>query len=170
MFKGVLGQAQVDGMDGIIDEWERRDLTDLRWLAYMFSTTMHETAFTMMPIKEYGKGKGRKYGVPDPQTGQIYYGRGFVQLTWKYNYEKAGKHLDADFVKHPDLVMSVINASAILFDGMIHGWFTGKKLSDYIHGASCDYVNARRIINGTDKASTLAGYAKKFEHALRPVA
>jgi len=35
----------------------------------------------MQPIEEYGKGKGMKYGSPDPETGQTYYGRGFVQTT-----------------------------------------------------------------------------------------
>ena len=68
--------------------------------------------------------------------------------------------------RKPDLAMVTKNAVVIMFDGMAEGWFTGKKLSDYIHGKTCDYVNARRIINGTDKASTLAGYATKFEAAL----
>ena len=52
-------------------------------------------------------------------------------------------------------------------DGMIRGWFTGRKLLDYIDGDRRDYVNARRIINGTDRAQVIAGYAMAFERALR---
>jgi len=44
---------------------------------------------------------------------------------------------------------------------MVNGWFTGKKLSDFT-----DYRNMRRIINGTDKAMEIAGFAKVFEMAL----
>ncbi len=36
----------------------------------------------MQPIEEYGRGKGRKYGAPAGPYGKIYFGRGYVQLTW----------------------------------------------------------------------------------------
>ena len=54
-------------------------MSDTRWLAYMLATTFHETAYQMWPIEEYGKGSGRYYGTPDPETGETDYGRGFVQ-------------------------------------------------------------------------------------------
>lgn len=161
-FPGTLSPAQTGGMSAILDEWDRRKLTDLRWLAYMLATTYHETARTMQPINEYGKGKGRKYGVPDSKTGQTYYGRGFVQLTWLDNYRKMGAITGADLVNHPELALQLPVASAIMFEGMIRGTFTGKKLADYFSGAKDDPVNARRIINGTDKAETIAGYHKQF--------
>lgn len=50
---------------------------------------------------------------------------------------------------------------------MKEGWFTGRKLSDYISGNKKDYVNARRIINGMDKAQKIANEAVIFERALR---
>ena len=64
LFGGRLGQRQVDGMNAILDEWEKRDLTDLRWLAYTLATAFWETAHTMWPIEEWGKGQGHPYGVP----------------------------------------------------------------------------------------------------------
>ena len=88
---GHIHQSQVDGYNAILAEWDKRGLEDTRWLAYMLATTFHETAKTIQPIHEYGRGKGKKYGNPDPVTHKIYYGRGFVQLTWKYNYEKMGR-------------------------------------------------------------------------------
>jgi hypothetical protein len=153
---------QVEGINAILDEWESRQLTDMRWLAYALATTYHETAKTMWPIEEFGKGKGKKYGKPDSETGLIYYGRGFVQLTWKYNYANMSTIVGADLVHKPELALDLKNASVILIEGMLRGSFTGKKLSTYINADKEDWPNARRIINGLDKATMIAGYARNF--------
>jgi hypothetical protein len=55
------------------------------------------TFATMMPIAEYGKGQGHEYGKPCPEyDDQVAYGRGYVQLTWDYNYEKADQKCSLD--------------------------------------------------------------------------
>jgi len=78
LFNGSMDQGQVDGQNAILKVWEKYVVSrDLRWLAYMLATTIHETAATMMPVAEYGKGQGQSYGKEDPETGQTYYGRGF---------------------------------------------------------------------------------------------
>lgn len=169
LFGGSLTQDQVNGMEAILDEWDLRHIPRIEYLAYMLATTKWETASTMQPIREYGRGKGRKYGRKDAKTGHAYYGRGFVQLTWATNYQRASKEIGADFYRNPDLVMELKNATKILFDGMLEGWFTGKKLADYITPSKTDYVGARRIINGTDKARTIANIAKKFRAALQDI-
>ena len=166
LFAGKLAASQVEGMEFLLAQWNEIGFTNRQWLAYALATAYHETAHTMQPIREYGRGKGRKYGKPDPVTGQTYYGRGYVQLTWKFNYETASKALGIDFVKCPDLVMEPDNAAFVLFMGMKDGWFTGKGFGDYINDRQSDYWNARRIINGTDRAGDIAGYALKFETAL----
>lgn len=167
IFGGKMLEKQVQGCNVILAEWEAQQLTDLRWLAYMLATTYHETAGTMQPIEEYGKGKGRKYGKPDPETGLVYSGRGYVQLTWKANYKTMGDLLGKPLVEAPELALKPEIATAILFEGMIKGLFTGKKLVDYFNDKQEDWVNARRIINGTDKAELIAGYGKKFLAALK---
>ena len=58
------------------------------------------------------------------------------------------------------------NAIPIMFVGMVQGIFTGKKLGDYFNKTTEDWVNARRIINGLDKANLIAGHAKKFYGAI----
>lgn len=165
-FGGSISQQAVKGCNAILDEWEKRGLTDRRWLAYMLATAYHETAHTMQPIAEYGKGKGRKYGVKG-KHGQVAYGRGYVQLTWDYNYERADKELGLNgaLTKNYELALDPAIAAEIMFAGMIEGWFTGKKLADYINSKT-DFRNARRIINGTDKAAMIAGYASDFLAAL----
>jgi putative peptidoglycan binding protein/glycosyl hydrolase family 19 (putative chitinase) len=171
LFKGSLKQSQTDGINGILDEWEANyNTNDDRFLAYMLATTFHETAFTMKPIAEYGKGAGHPYGEPDAETGQTYYGRGFVQLTWKANYATFGKLLNVDLVNNPDLAMDLKNATEIMFTGMLQGLFTGKKLATYFTADNSDWVNARKIINGLDQASAIAGYGTTFYSAISYIA
>src|SRR5215471_2533387 len=96
LFAGSMTQSQVDGMNMILDRAEQSGVDD-RHLAYILATTFHETAQTMQPIAEYGKGKGKKYGVPAGPYNQVYYGRGFVQLTWYDNYVTMQKALGANW-------------------------------------------------------------------------
>lgn len=160
-----LSPSQVQGLEYLLEESYKHNLS-LPQMAYCLATAFHETAKTMLPIAEYGRGKGRAYGVPTDPYGYVYYGRGYVQLTWSYNYVKAGNALGVDLLRYPEKAMDPKIAADILFLGMKQGWFTGKKLSDYIHDTTKDYVNARRIVNGVDKAVTIAGYARDFENAL----
>lgn len=163
---GPLAQTEVDGVNALLAEMEGRGWTDKRWWAYVLATAWHETAATMQPIKEYGFGKGRAYGKPDPVTGKIYAGRGFVQLTWKENYAKLGKLLGLDLVNNPDLALQSGPAAEIMCVGMEKGLFTGKALGDYFDADTDDPINARRIVNGTDKASLIAGYHQAALNAI----
>lgn len=167
LFGGSLQQSQVDGLNALLDYAETRTTAiDLRQVAYIFSTAYHETARTMEPIAEYGCGAGHEYGQPDPETGECYYGRGYVQLTWKDNYAHQGDKCGMPFVEEPDLVMEMTHAAHILFEGMLDGDFTGVSVGDYINETQCDYVNARRVVNGTDCADQIAAYALHFQEAL----
>lgn len=165
---GSLTQDQVVAIEQLLAAIEDdRHITDLRHIAYILATIRHESANTFEPIKEIGKGRGHEYGKVDPETGKIYYGRGYVQLTWRRNYELLGKRLDIDLVNNPDLALEPDTAWVITSEGMRHGLFTGKDLNDYINEKKCDYVQARRIINGLDRAELIAGYAKRFEVVLK---
>ena len=173
-------QHQVQGMDAILDEWESNcNYKDLRWLAYILATVYHETAKTMQPIEEYGKGKGLAYGgklrmgggpgkrVPYTTPNKIYYGRGLVQTTWYENYEKLTKTAKAkamgwDFLNNPEIMLQMKPSVFSAFYGMTMGIYTGKKLADYFDGPKEDWKGARKIINGTDKAELIAVYGMKF--------
>jgi hypothetical protein len=74
--------------------------------------------------------------------------------------------LNDGLLKDPDQALDPQIAYKIMSVGMRKGCFTGKKLSDYINQNGSDYVNARRIINGTDQADKIAGYAAKLEQVL----
>lgn len=154
-FGGRLTSKQVDGLTRILDEWEDRGLSDDRWLAYMLSTTFWETAKTMQPVREMG---GEAY-----LRSKKYYpwvGEGLVQVTWEANHKKFG-------ATKPGQLLTWPIALKALFDGMVDGMFTGKKLSHYFNDKIDDPVGARRIINGTDKAKLLAGFHKNFLDAIK---
>ena len=70
------------------------------------------------------------------------------------------------FTSNPDSVMNPQVSADIIAYGMRHGTFTGKSLNNYITSSKVDFVGARRIINGTDKAAKIAGHAKAFAAAL----
>ncbi|MEM7485351.1 MAG: glycoside hydrolase family 19 protein [Bacteroidota bacterium] len=163
---GRLSQNQVNGYTLLLDHWETNQLKDTRWLAYVLATTYHETDKTIRPIAEYGKGRGKAYGKRDPDTGQIYYGRGYVQLTWKENYRKYSEILGIDLVNNPELALDQNVATEILFHGMVNGIFTGKKLMDYFTVDISDWYNARKIINGNDKKFIIGDYGKEFFAAI----
>ena len=143
-----------------------RSAHHLRQVAYMLATAKHETANTFAPIEEYGKGKGLPYGQPDPVTGLVYFGRGYVQLTWARNYKSMGKALNLPLFLHPDLALRYDVAYKIMSYGMTHGTFTGVALRRYINEGKTDYLNARKIINSLDKADLIAGYATAIEQML----
>jgi len=173
---GVIAKPEWKaGLDTLLGAAEGDpQITDLRWLAYMLATVKQECAGHWLPIEEFGKGQGRDYGKPvtvtDPAGNKftnVYYGRGYVQLTWVDNYRTMGTQLGNRLVYEPQLALDPEIAYKVMSLGMRKGMFTGVGLSKYINDQKCDYVNARRIINGTDKAQTIAGYATKLETILR---
>lgn len=167
LFGGSLKPDQVSGLTAILNYWEAGYASkDDRWLAYMLATVHHETDRKFQAIEEYRKGAERPYGIPDPVTGKKYYGRGLVQLTWKVNYKKMGDKFGVDLVKNPDKALDLKLAIKIMFFGMITGSFTGKRLSKYFAPGVADWVNARKIINGLDKANLVADYGKQFYAAI----
>lgn len=135
-------------------------------LAYTLATPFHETAHTMKPVAEAYWIKNAEGWRRKNLRYYPWYGRGYVQLTWEYNYLKAKEELGIDFIKDPTLAMIPEHAAKILVVGMKQGWFTGKKLSDYITLKKSDFYNARKIINGMDRAELIAGYARDYDAAL----
>jgi hypothetical protein len=167
---GTMDQGQVDGCNVFLDWFDfenppipERYHIDERMLAYILATTYHETAFTMLPIMEYGSQsylQSKKYWP--------WVGRGYVQLTWEenYKYQDSKLKLGGALMQNPDLALDPEIAKKVIIFGMIDGDFTGKKLGNYFTDTLTDWYNARRIVNGTDRASTIAGYGEKFLNAL----
>ena len=164
VFEGKLATEQVQALEYLVRRCTEAGMNYPEG-AYTLATVYHETAATMLPIKERGSDaylKSKKY--------YPYIGYGYVQLTWKDNYERIGKLIGVDLIKNPEKALDPEVASEIMVLGMLHGWFTGvgfqKKRPVYKYDR-ISYILARAIINGTDKAEVIAEYAMVFEKALR---
>lgn len=183
---GLLGpkldEGEVNGCEAILEAMAGMPVS---WAAYALGTAYHETAHTMLPIKEYGGDKyffrrydiegqnpslAKRLGNTMPGDGAKFAGRGYVQITGRANNERAGKKLNIDLINDPDLALNKDIAARILREGMRDGWFTGKRLADYLPASGAatrsQFRSARRIINGVDKADLIASYALDFQNAL----
>ncbi|MFS8044234.1 hypothetical protein [Rhizobium sp. BR 314] len=184
LFGGRLSTDQVNGMEAILAEWQGRQF-DTRGLAFMLATAYHETGNTMSAVSEnlsyfasallvtFGKyfttSQAAEYA-RQPQRiasrayanrmgngneasghGWRYRGRGLVQITGRDNYAKYG------IANDPDRALDARKAVEILFDGMINGRFTGKKIGDYFSATASNWIGARSIINGSDRAADTYG-------------
>ena len=167
-YYGALNQSQVDGINFLLGNMEqdtRPAINDktvwIRQLAYIFATTKHEVADTYKPITEYSNTNCVRY-----DGGCRYKGRGYVQLTHRYNYEKMSPVVGVDLVASPEKALEPNIAYTVMSYGMFNGSFTGKKLGTYVKSGTTDYYNARRVVNGLDRATLIKGHAENFQTVL----
>ena len=172
---GILGPrlepGEVSGCEAILTAMAGLPLAHC---AYALATAYHETARTMQPVREaYWLSEAwRKANL----RYWPWYGRGYVQITWERNYRKAdaaaaagGLIKPGELLANADLAMRLDIAAMIMRRGMAEGWFTGKTLFGYLPdrvGTLAQFTAARRIINGSDKAASIAAYAGEFQDAL----
>jgi hypothetical protein len=162
-YEKAFGVAVPPTLSSLLDKIEQdgRLLPDLRKIAYFLATIKWETANTFSPIKERRARPGTAVRtLQDRYWGTGYYGRGYIQLTFRKNYARFGIEDAPDKALEPD------TAYEIASKGMTEGLFTGKKLGDYFSANSEDFIGARKIINGTDKASEIALIARKIQACL----
>lgn len=179
LFGGKLTQGVVDTVNSIVDTYymEYAVKGDPEHLAYILATAYHESYHPTknpdwLPVREgftktnagaiaavtklHKDGKiSRNYALPQP-NGHSYYGRGHVQITWPDNYKKIGDLIGVDLYNFPDLALHRdVSAKALVF-GSVEGIYTGRKLSDFdLANGLLDAYNARRVINGLDKAEKI---------------
>lgn len=191
----VNKKAQVQGIDAILDEAERRG-TPLAHLAAILAEAHHETGGAMQPVSENLNYSAKRLtevwpsrfptlAAAAPYAGnqrklanKVYGGR--LGNTgdddgWLYRgrglAQITGK---TNYVKFglggsPDKASEMGVAVRILFDGTVGGIFTGRKLKDYDSTDGYRYAASRAIINGDVKANgaRIEKYGSAFEAALR---
>lgn len=198
-FGGKLSQKQVDGINAIIAGYNKWGDENEQRLSQVLATARWETAHTMQPVKETfnpSRDKtqpsdetvirrlntafkaGKLPWVSKPYWKEGWFGRGLVQLTHEANYKGPArdavlKEFGVDIYKKPELLLRLDISVFVLIKGSLEGWFTGKKLAEYIDDLDEDdaqdlieYIGARRVVNGKDRAKEIATMALQFEGAV----
>jgi peptidoglycan hydrolase-like protein with peptidoglycan-binding domain len=153
----------------ILSKAEESKVTDPGQIAYILASADHESLLGKY-LEELASGEeyeGREsLGNTQPGDGPRFKGRGYVQLTGRSNYTNWSQRLGVDLVGNPELAADPNIAATILVQGMRDGSFTGVGLSNYISGENRDFVNARRIVNGLDRAEKIAEDAERYYQVL----
>lgn len=168
----VPGELQKNArkhFPGILAECQKQGVQDRAQIAYILATTCHEsnaggamTEFASGCSYEGRSDLGNCYG----GDGVRFKGRGYVQITGRRNYADWSKKLGVDLVGNPERARDPQIAAAILVGGMKDGTFTGRKLGDYVGNGRSDFHNARRVVNGTDRAGHIGNIAQRLLAAM----
>lgn len=163
---GKLNSTQKNAIEQIIRAFDRYGDKDVNKLAYILATARHESYFKPIEERRASPNQTTVYQLQNAYWYTGYYGRGFVQLTHLNNYKKMSAFLGIDLVKQPQLALNPKYAARIMVYGMMNGLFTRKKLSLYINKQQQDYYNARRVVNGTDRAQRIQNYTQTLQYYL----
>lgn len=161
----------------IIQTCLEEGVTDQRQIAYVLATAQHESQNFTSLEEDHGRKQAAKKGYAGNQyyedneirglSGEEYFGRGYAHLTHADNYRRLGEALGRgnELLDNPALAADPEIASRVLVVGMRDDLFTqrGRGLDHYITADNADYVNARRIVNGIDRAADIAALARARE-------
>lgn len=142
-----FGITRQQSVELIVRTCIENGVTHPRQVAYILATAQHETRDFTAPEEDFGRQQARRLGY---RGGEEYFGRGYVHLTHKDNYERMDRllGLNGALVRDPDLAKDPEVAARIMVVGMRDGAFTGRRLDRYIDADTNDLYNARRTVNG----------------------
>jgi len=156
-----FGDSEDDFVAATIVLCEKHGLPLKEQIAYVIATAEHETGRTYKPVIE-AYWLSEDWRKKNLDRYYPYYGRGYVQITWDYNYEKFSKLLGRDFLANPNELLDKNISLFILVYGMSIGGFSGKRLGTYVNKNDKDFYRARQVVNGRDKAEHIARLAEKW--------
>ena len=187
-----FGQERYSRSESLVEDHNPFKQTASGWEARVHTNgkTVRASTEEELEILYWDSAYGHKLdNSPGTTDARDYRGRGYVQLTGRTNYEEMTNHLNEvgfsyqidgqtwgangtpiDLLTHPDHVNRVPELAArILVDGSMLGSFTGRGLDQYINEGGSDFTNARRVINGTDRAADIAAIAERYAAVVRPL-
>jgi hypothetical protein len=159
-------------------------IPNVGFVSYMFATVVIETqnrdlSFGAIEIKPNRiESKLENYWKEDFETGESYYGRGWVQLTHKEQYKLASNALKIDFLRHPEKALEYDNSYEILFRSLYEGWLetyrgdvngnAAKKpinirLTDFVSQSYVNYGLARAAVNANCKLTFCNKYRFNYK-------
>lgn len=151
-FSEKIQTEEVPHVENILDRASIDPrIRDLSQLACMIATARWETnRFRNLYEKgddQYLSQYQNKNGNTRPGDFKRYRGTGYVHLTFRDNFRKAGQKIGVPLEDNPSLAADPHWAYEIMVRGSLEGWFTGKRLGDYIGDGKRDFRRARRVIN-----------------------
>jgi predicted chitinase len=170
----AVNENSLENLSLILLECCFYGVNDKSHVAYILASAHHESGMG----KQMTEGAdGRAYeGRVDlcnnqPGDGPRYKGRGFVQITGRCNYTfykefLLTRGLNFDLVNAPQRATEREIAAIILVHGMRSGRFTGSRLAQFGSDCNFDFVNARRVVNGLDRAARIAAIARRYRTSL----
>lgn len=169
LFGGKLNTVQVQRLGDLLDEAGVYPIVMAEQAAYVFATAHWETdRFNAM--EEYASGEayeGRAdLGNTQPGDGKRFKGRGFPMLTGRKNYAWASNVAGVDLLADPAAAADPLLSARLIFVGMHTGEFTGVGLGRFINPQKVDFVNARKTVNGLDRAELIADIAERYLAAI----
>lgn len=168
---GKLTQEQVVGLEWLLREISSRwPLLEQGKLAYILATVHWETAKRFEPVREayylpFAEQDRERWRQKHLARYYPYYGRGYIQITWKTNYQWLAEITEVDVVSNPDLALQREVALQALVRGMLEGQF-GRPLGRYFTATKADWVGARGSVNGQDRAEAIAKVAQAYYRCL----
>lgn len=151
----------------IVQACDNYQVVDQRQIAYILATAWHESRLYCVKEKRARKGTALRR-LQDRYWYTGFYGRGPSQLTWEVNYRKFTPVVNHNLVADPDAALRMDFGAIILVHGMAKGWFTGVELDDYFNKWETDWINARRIVNGVDRAGLIGRYGERIHDCMEP--
>jgi predicted chitinase len=140
----------------IFAELHARDIATKLVCGGVLGTIAIETASQFKPVREaFYLGDGAE---AHRKTLQYYpwYGRGYVQLTWKGNYADFGSFVDVDLLSDPDRAMVPNTAAKIIAE-----WFARKGVAAAAEQA--DWTRVRiGVLGGTGGLDRLISIVKNL--------
>lgn len=186
-----LNEHQKENINTLLDYFDNSEvLNRLSHYAFCLGNMAIETNHTFQPVIEgYWINSGKRVKslydyytknnhkaldtiFPNGLTYPTYEGRGFVQITHNFNYQKFQSIIKdiygVDIVENPDLCLKIDIAFKIMEQGITDRnlSFTGKILDDFFTDDKQDFHNSRRIINGLDRADIIESRCFDFFNAL----
>lgn len=170
LFGGRISTVQFSRLAALLREAELYQTVEPEHGAYILATAHWETD-RLNAMEEYASGsayEGRAdLGNDQPGDGLRFKGRGFPMLTGRKNYAWASTLGVGDLVAQPHEASDPDISARILFIGMMTGAFTGVGLGRFINSGKVDFINARKVVNGLDRAETIADLAERYLAAIQ---
>lgn len=128
-----------------------------------FSSLAMAKAYEYKPEKIFNLTYGGRMGNNEPGDGYKFRGRGFMQTTGKYSYDRLGKFLGVDLIKNPNLVATKYPLESAIF------YFTDNKLWGLVNDISEESIRLirRRVNGGYNGLSETRDKVKKYYNLMK---